>query len=67
MVLGIFPSLGREAAVLLPRSFTGGGIRTKVSGVHNRISFPLFQEMNVQKNWWETLSNTKSLFLTSLV
>ena len=51
MAFGIFPALGCDAAVLLPRTFTGGRMRAEVSGVPNRILFPLFQEMNIQKNW----------------
>ena len=66
MAFGIFPALGCDAAVLLPRTFTGGRMRAEVSGVPNRILFPLFQEMNIQKNWGETLSSAKSLCFLSV-
>ena len=53
MAFGIFPTLGCDAAVLLPRTFTGGRMRAEVSGVPNRILFPVFQETNIQRNWGE--------------
>ena len=66
MAFGIFPALGCDAAVLLSRTFTGGRLRAEVSGVPNRILFPLFQEMNIQKNWGETFSSAKSLCFLSV-
>ena len=66
MAFGIFPTLGCDAAVLLPRTFTGGRMRTEVSGVPKGILFPVFQETNIQRNWGETLSNAKSLCFLSV-
>ena len=34
MTFGIFPALGCDAAVLLPRTFTGGRMRAEVSMIN---------------------------------